>query len=96
MDLSCHQGGILKLACRAVFTPFESDLRMEIIECQGEKQKKEQEGEIAIFSQLNGHRIPSGINIKEIERKCQILSMTQFLCLQNFAWDRDESVKAGF
>jgi len=39
MDLSGHQGGILKLTCRAVIASFDRVFSMKIVDCQGEKQK---------------------------------------------------------
>jgi hypothetical protein len=49
MDLSGHQSGILKLACRTVFAPFDRVFGMKIVDSQGEKQKNKQEGDIELF-----------------------------------------------
>jgi len=49
MDLSGHQCRILKLTCRTIIVPFERIFGMKIVDCQGEKQKDEEEGDVELF-----------------------------------------------
>lgn len=74
IDLSGRQGGILKLACRAVVAPLERVFGVEIVNRQGEEQVEEQEGDVEMFSVGPSHRIPCGITIREIRGECQTLS----------------------
>jgi hypothetical protein len=74
MDLSGHQGGILKLTCRTVIAPFKRVFGVKIVDSKGKKQENKQEGDVALFSVCLSHRIPCGTNIREIRGECQILS----------------------
>jgi hypothetical protein len=65
VDLSGHHGGILELTSRAVFTPLGCAFGVEIVDGQGEEQKDEKEGDIALFFVRPCHRIPCAHTISK-------------------------------
>ena len=57
IDLSGHQGGMLKLAGRTVIAPFQRVFGVKVMDGKDEKKKNEQENNVVSFSTLWNHRI---------------------------------------
>jgi hypothetical protein len=49
-NLCGHKSGILKLACGTVIGSFDRVFCVEIVNCQDQKQKDKQEGNVELFS----------------------------------------------
>ncbi len=56
MDLSGHQRGMLKLASRTIFAPFERHFCVKIVDCQREEQEEEQESDVELISVGLSHK----------------------------------------